>query len=126
MRPIWVSLGRLTASSVDTTFARCARLENPRGKPRLIEALFPWGIAQIENLLQVPVKGSGSTELRIEERKIVLEVITLALSVPFAIFHIKQPVLPLLPRRRSLPRGRGLPVCRARELPWLRNPRTVP
>jgi len=51
-----------------------------------------WGIALFEYLLQVPANRIGATEFSIAQLKIMQEVITLAVFVPFAVYYMNQPV----------------------------------
>ena len=74
------------------TFAWYAHLKNLAAKPWCIAALVSWGIALFEYLLQVPANRIGYTELSLPQLKILQEVITLAVFVPFAVFYMKQPL----------------------------------
>jgi hypothetical protein len=74
------------------TFAWYAHLKNLREKPWIVAALVSWGIALFEYLLQVPANRIGAAELRLDQLKIVQEVITLSVFVPFAILYMKQPL----------------------------------
>lgn len=73
------------------TFAWYAHLRNLQGKAWWIAALASWGIALFEYLLQVPANRIGYSVLNLSQLKILQEVITLAVFVPFAIFYMKQP-----------------------------------
>jgi uncharacterized protein len=66
-------------------------LKNFSSKPWWIAALASWGIALFEYLLQVPANRIGYTEFSLAQLKIVQEVITLLVFVPFAIFYMNQP-----------------------------------
>src|SRR6267142_1186151 len=81
----------LIASNVFMTFAWYAHLRNLAGKPWYVAALASWGIALFEYLLQVPANRIGYTALSLGQLKILQEVITLAVFVPFAVFYMKQP-----------------------------------
>lgn len=81
----------LTCSNIFMTFAWYAHLRNLQGKAWWIAALVSWGIALFEYLLQVPANRIGYTELNLSQLKILQEVITLAVFVPFALFYMKQP-----------------------------------
>ena len=61
-------------------------------KPWLVAALASWGIALFEYLLQVPANRIGYTVLSVGQLKILQEVITLAVFVPFAMFYMGQAV----------------------------------
>jgi uncharacterized protein (DUF486 family) len=51
-----------------------------------------WGIALFEYLFQVPANRIGFTALDLPKLKILQEVITLSVFVPFAVLYMKQPV----------------------------------
>jgi uncharacterized protein (DUF486 family) len=82
----------LALSNIFMTFAWYAHLRDLRHKPWLIAALVSWGIALFEYLLQVPANRIGYNQLRLEQLKILQEVIALAVFVPFAALYMKQPV----------------------------------
>jgi uncharacterized protein (DUF486 family) len=82
----------LSLSNVFMTFAWYAHLRDLRDRPWLVAALVSWGIALFEYLLQVPANRIGHSELRLEQLKIMQEVIALAVFVPFAALYMKQPV----------------------------------
>jgi uncharacterized protein (DUF486 family) len=82
----------LTLSNVFMTFAWYAHLRNLSHKPWLIAALASWGIALFEYLLQVPANRIGHSELELGQLKILQEVITLTVFVPFAWLYMKEPV----------------------------------
>ncbi len=91
--PVWVqTAGLLVLSNVFMTFAWYGHLKNLSHKPWLYAALISWGIALFEYLLQVPANRIGATELSIAQLKIMQEVITLAVFVPFAVFYMQQPI----------------------------------
>lgn len=82
----------LIGSNVFMTFAWYAHLRHLNQKPWLVAALVSWGIALFEYLLQVPANRIGHTELELGQLKILQEVITLSVFVPFAILYMKEPV----------------------------------
>jgi hypothetical protein len=82
----------LTLSNVFMTFAWYAHLKNLAAKPWYIAALISWGIALFEYLLQVPANRLGYTVLSLPQLKILQEVITLSVFVPFAWLYMKQPI----------------------------------
>jgi uncharacterized protein len=82
----------LTISNVFMTFAWYAHLKNLSQKPWIIAALVSWGIALAEYLFQVPANRIGYTALSLSQLKILQEVITLSVFVPFAIFYMQEPV----------------------------------
>ena len=91
--PLWAqTAGLLILSNVFMTFAWYGHLKNLASKPWWIAALVSWGIALFEYLLQVPANRIGATEFSIAQLKIMQEVITLAVFVPFAVLYMGQPV----------------------------------
>jgi uncharacterized protein (DUF486 family) len=61
-----------------------------KARPWFIAAMFSWGIAFFEYMLQVPANRIGSTTLTLPQLKILQEVITLTVFVPFLLFYMKQ------------------------------------
>jgi len=91
--PAWAqSAALLVLSNVFMTFAWYAHLKNMASKPWIVAALASWGIALFEYLLQVPANRIGYTALSLGQLKVMQEVITLAVFVPFALFYMKQPL----------------------------------
>ena len=90
------------------TFAWYAHLRNLRAKPLLVAVAASWGIAFFEYLLQVPANRIGSDVLNLSQLKIMQEVITLTVFVPFAILYMKQPIRLDFLWAGALPDGRGL------------------
>ena len=82
----------LVLSNVFMTFAWYAHLKNLNHRAWWVAALVSWGIALFEYLLQVPANRIGFTILTVPQLKILQEVITLCVFVPFAIFYLRQPV----------------------------------
>lgn len=82
----------LTASNIFMTFAWYAHLKDLKTKPWLIAALFSWGIALFEYLFQVPANRIGHEKYTVGQLKILQEVITLAVFVPFALLYLKEPI----------------------------------
>jgi uncharacterized protein (DUF486 family) len=92
MRPVVVSILLLTASNVFMTFAWYAHLKELNHKPWIIAALASWGIALFEYLLQVPANRIGYSVMSVGQLKILQEVITLTVFVPFALLYLKEPL----------------------------------
>ncbi len=91
--PAWAqSAALLVVSNVFMTFAWYAHLKNMAAKPWVIAALVSWGIALFEYLVQVPANRIGYTAMSLGQLKVMQEVITLAVFVPFALFYMKQPL----------------------------------
>ena len=82
----------LVCSNIFMTFAWYAHLKDLRTKPWLVAVLVSWGIAFFEYLLQVPANRISYGTLQLAQLKILQEVITLAVFVPFAVAYMKQPV----------------------------------
>jgi uncharacterized protein (DUF486 family) len=79
-------------SNIFMTFAWYAHLRNLGDRPWYIAAVASWGIALFEYLLQVPANRIGYTALSLAQLKILQEVITLVVFVPFAVLYMRQPV----------------------------------
>lgn len=91
--PIWMqTAGLLVLSNVFITVAWYGHLKNLAGKPWWIAALISWGIALFEYLLQVPANRIGATQFSLAQLKIMQEVITLTVFVPFAVMYMDQPM----------------------------------
>jgi uncharacterized protein (DUF486 family) len=82
----------LVCSNLFMTVAWYAHLRNLRSRPLIVAVLVSWGIAFFEYLLQVPANRIGYTVLHLSQLKILQEVITLAVFVPFAVFYMREPV----------------------------------
>jgi hypothetical protein len=74
------------------TFAWYAHLKNLNNKPWMFAALVSWGVALLEYLFQVPANRIGFTVMSLAQLKILQEVITLSVFVPFAVFYMQQPM----------------------------------
>jgi uncharacterized protein (DUF486 family) len=92
MSVLWQTVGLLVISNVFMTFAWYAHLRELNTKPWIVAALVSWGVALFEYLFQVPANRIGHTQLSVPQLKIMQEVITLAVFVPFAVFYMKQPL----------------------------------
>jgi uncharacterized protein (DUF486 family) len=92
VKQVVLTIGLLVLSNVFMTFAWYAHLRNLRDRPWLVAALVSWGIALFEYLLQVPANRIGYTTLRLDQLKLLQEVITLSVFVPFSVVYMRQPV----------------------------------
>ena len=92
MNPILRTVVLLTLSNVFMTFAWYAHLKQLGQKPWLVAALVSWGIALFEYLLQVPANRIGYTVMTLPQLKILQEVITLSVFVPFVMLYMRQPL----------------------------------
>ncbi|MEN9848574.1 MAG: hypothetical protein RL368_1314 [Pseudomonadota bacterium] len=84
--------GLLILSNMFMAFAWYAHLKELNDKPWYVAALLSWGVALFEYLLQVPANRIGYTELNLGQLKILQEVISLAVFIPFAVFYMQQPL----------------------------------
>jgi uncharacterized protein (DUF486 family) len=86
------TVGLLLLSNLFMTFAWYGHLKHLADRPWWLAALVSWGIALCEYLLQVPANRIGHTTLQLAQLKILQEVITLTVFVPFAVFYMQQPI----------------------------------
>ena len=86
------TIGLLVASNLFMTVAWYAHLRNLADRPWYVAAIVSWGIALFEYLLQVPANRIGFRTLSLAQLKIIQEVITLAVFVPFAVGYMRQPI----------------------------------
>ncbi|APW42201.1 DMT family protein [Rhodoferax saidenbachensis] len=84
----------LIASNIFMTFAWYGHLKNLATAPWYTAAMVSWGIALFEYLLQVPANRIGFQQagITVAQLKIMQEVITLGVFVPFAMFYMDQPL----------------------------------
>jgi uncharacterized protein (DUF486 family) len=82
----------LSMSNVFMTFAWYGHLKELNSRPWFIAALVSWGIALFEYLLQVPANRIGYTQFSVGQLKILQEVITLSVFLPFSVFFMRQPL----------------------------------
>jgi len=82
----------LVCSNVFMTFAWYAHLRNLSGRPWYVAAIVSWGIALFEYLLQVPANRIGYTQVSLGQLKVLQEVVTLGVFVPFAVLYMRQPL----------------------------------
>jgi hypothetical protein len=92
MRNIGFTVLLLSLSNVFMTFAWYAHLKELSQRPWIVAALVSWGIAFFEYMLQVPGNRIGYTVLTVGQLKLMQEVITLSVFVPFAVFYLKEPL----------------------------------
>lgn len=81
----------LCCSNIFMTVAWYGHLKNLADKPWYIAALLSWSIAFFEYMLMVPANRIGHTVLTVGQLKIMQEVITLTVFIPFALFYLKEP-----------------------------------
>lgn len=90
MNPLVVTIVLLCMSNVFMTFAWYGHLRLLADRPWLTVALISWGIALFEYLLQVPANRVGHQVMTVGQLKILQEVITLSVFVPFSIYFMKE------------------------------------
>ena len=92
MRRALVTILLLSLSNLFMTFAWYGHLKNLNTKPWYIAALLSWGIALFEYLLQVPANRIGYGALSLGQLKILQEVVSLTIFVPFALLYMRTPL----------------------------------
>lgn len=90
--PLLRTIVLLIGSNVFMTFAWYAHLRNLRDRSLVVAILVSWAIAFFEYCLQVPANRYGFGTLTLGQLKILQEVITLGVFVPFAILYMRQPI----------------------------------
>jgi hypothetical protein len=91
--PVWLKAALLlTISNVFMTFAWYAHLRELREKPWYVAALLSWGVALFEYLVQVPANRIGYQSLNLGQLKVMQEVVTLLVFVPFTLLYMRQPL----------------------------------
>ena len=89
---LWKTTGLLVISNLFMTFAWYGHLKYLHDRPWIVAALASWSIALFEYLVQVPANRIGFTALTLPQLKILQEVVTLTVFVPFAMIVMHQPV----------------------------------
>jgi uncharacterized protein len=82
----------LITSNVFMTYAWYGHLKTLADKPLYIAILVSWGIAFFEYVIMVPANRHGFTQLSLPQLKILQEVITLLVFIPFSLYVMKQPL----------------------------------
>jgi uncharacterized protein (DUF486 family) len=90
--PVLQTVLLLLASNVFMTFAWYAHLKNLGTRPLMVAVLASWGIAFFEYVLQVPANRIGHSQMSLGQLKILQEVITLSVFIPFAWLYMKEPL----------------------------------
>ena len=91
--PILVqTTGLLVLSNIFMTFALYGHLRHMNSYAWYVAALISWGIALFEYMLQVPANRIGFTQYSLAHLKILQEVITLSVFIPFAMLYMKEPL----------------------------------
>lgn len=92
MQPVVISISLLIISNIFMSFSWYAHLKELNNKPWIIAALISWGIALFEYLFQVPANRIGFSVLSVAQLKVLQEVITLSVFVPFSVLYLKEPL----------------------------------
>ena len=92
MSSLGSTIGLLICSNVFMTFAWYAHLRDLRAQPLLVAIFASWGIAFFEYVLQVPANRIGYGVMSLAQLKVLQEVITLSVFVPFAALYMNQPL----------------------------------
>jgi len=92
MKQITYTIGLLFCSNIFMTFAWYGHLKELNNKPWIVAALISWGVALLEYMFQVPANRIGFSVLSIGQLKIIQEVVTLSVFVPFSLFYMKEPL----------------------------------
>lgn len=82
----------LALSNIFMNFAWYAHLKEMNTKPWLYAVFFSWGIALVEYLFQVPANRIGYTQLSVSQLKILQEILSLTLFMPFAFYFMKEKI----------------------------------
>jgi uncharacterized protein (DUF486 family) len=86
------TVGLLALSNTFMLFAWYGHLKTLGGRPWYVAAIASWAIALFEYLLQVPANRIGFTAFSLAQLKIIQEVVTLVVFVPFALLYMDQPL----------------------------------
>ena len=90
LSPVLVCVLLLVASNVFMTFAWYGHLKTLADRPWYVAVIASWGIAFFEYTLMVPANRIGFQRLSLPELKIIQEVVTLSVFVPFSVIVMKQ------------------------------------
>jgi uncharacterized protein (DUF486 family) len=92
MNPILSTIALLIVSNIFMTYAWYGHLKNLAGKPLIVAIVASWGVALFEYIFQVPANRIGSGHLTLPQLKMLQEVVTLAVFVPFSVYYMRQPI----------------------------------
>ncbi|MEY4631895.1 MAG: hypothetical protein RIQ81_2015 [Pseudomonadota bacterium] len=90
MDAVWKTVLLLLVSNVFMTFAWYAHLKDLKSAPLWVAVLASWGIAFFEYAIQVPANRIGNQALSVAQLKIVQEVVTLCVFVPFSVYYLNE------------------------------------
>lgn len=89
---IYRTAALLVLSNLFMSFAWYAHLKNLSNAPIWIAILSSWGVALFEYSIMVPANRLGFTDLSLGQLKILQEVVSLSVFIPFAVFYMKEPL----------------------------------
>ncbi len=92
MNPVLSTIALLVVSNIFMTYAWYGHLKNLPGKPLVVVILASWGVALFEYVFQVPANRIGFRQLELPQLKMLNEVITLSVFVPFSVYYMRQPI----------------------------------
>lgn len=92
MNNVITTVALLILSNVFMTFAWYAHLKELGDKPWIVAAFASWAVALLEYLFQVPANRIGFSVLSLGQLKILQEIITLSIFVPFAVIYMEEPI----------------------------------
>lgn len=80
----------LVCSNIFMTFAWYGHLKNLASRPLIVAIMASWGIAFFEYVLQVPANRYGHQVMTVGQLKILQELITLSVFVPFSLYYLHE------------------------------------
>lgn len=90
---ISIVAGLLAISNIFMTFAWYGHLKDLADNPWYIAVAVSWLIAFFEYAVQVPANRYGeSRHLQLGQLKILQEIVTLCVFVPFSVFYMHRPI----------------------------------
>lgn len=92
MKVFFITALLLSCSNIFMTFAWYGHLKNLNNKPWMLAALISWGIAFLEYLIQVPANRIGHQVMSVGQLKMLQEVITLIIFVPFSVLYMREAI----------------------------------
>jgi len=84
--------GLLILSNIFMTYAWYGHLRDLKNSAWYVAAVASWSVAFFEYMLQVPANRIGATQLSFPQLKVMQEVITLLVFIPFSVFYLRQPI----------------------------------
>ena len=90
MRLFLTAFALLICSNMFMTYAWYGHLKSLTGKPLIVAVLVSWGVAFFEYMLQVPANRIGHQVMTLGQLKILQEVITLSIFVPFSLWYMNE------------------------------------